>query len=538
MIIIILLIFIMKKTINDDYTPIQPLSIDKMQIKDHGLYIKPIELKNANQITFSDINKEKLLDAINNTKYYDNVRANLETTNINNKELFEDKIYGGASLLDDDLGPSIRNAYDRYVNTLKQYSVYEDESIYNEYLDDSLRNFIHNNNRQINKVIQIPNDYQNYKKYSFFNRVKLNINERFHTNHFNKNINCHEYNKKVVTSFEENFIADDNINSINNLIRKHSKYIADLSERQRCVIYDYTHPNGYNFYSKYYKSGSANWLDMYIRDENERFMFGDAFIHQIIDLCQICRITTAAFEIGQRNDNFATTKFINLPQNAWNYILRKFELELDDIIAKAPTSENNIHCYRGCTYHVLENQLATDQPISLNCYRTSKVTSFSIDFQASKRFCIDNSSRTLSPTHCLYRAQIIAGTPILFIESLTTCDTEFEFITQSDTCIIYKDGFKFMNSVEGEQFPNVAQLESGKYSKYNNINKRIGIFNENPNNKISSIDIIVIKPPDAPPDAPPSTSIFEPRVRQLPLPPNLRFITDDIKQILTDAISY
>lgn len=533
----------MKKTITDAYIPTQTfLSSDKMQIKDHGLYLKPIELKNATQIKFSDINKEKLLYAINDTKYYDNVRANLEATNIKNKDLFLDKKSGGASLLDDDLEQNIRNAYDRYVRTLKQGGVYEDEQIYDEYLDDSLRNFINNNQRQFQKVIKIPNDYPNYKKYSFSNRVKLNINPGFPINHFNKNINCHEYNKKIVTSFEENFIDDDNINSINNLIREHSKYIADLSERQRCVIYDYTHPNGYNFYSKYYKSGSANWLEMYINDIdniNERFMFGDAFIHQIIDLCKICEIDTTRFEIGQRNDNFATTKFINLPQNAWNYILRKFELELDDIIARAPTSENNIHCYRGCTYHVLENQLATDQPISLNCYRTSKVTSFSIDFQASKRFCIDNSTRTLSPTHCLYRAQIIAGTPILFIESLTTCDTEFEFITQSDTCIIYKDGFKFMNIVEGDQFPNVAQLESGKYSKYNNINKRIGIFNENPNNKISSIDIIVIKPPDAPPSISEqvSTSIFEPRVRQLPLHPNLRFITEDIKRILIDAVA-
>jgi hypothetical protein len=82
-------------------------------------------------------------------------------------------------------------------------------------------------------------------------------------------------------------------------------------------------------------------------------------------------------------------------------------------------------------------------------------------------------------------------------------------------------------------------LASGNYSKYNNINKRIGIFNKNPQNKISSIDIIVIKPPDAPPltSEQMSSSIFEPRLRQLPLQPNSRFINESIKQILRIGVN-
>ncbi len=529
----------MKKNYKENIN--QGLSIDEMQIKDHVLYIKPIELKNTTQIEFSDLNKEMLIKAINNTKYYDNVNAELEATNDNNKDLFGDKISGGASLLDDDLATDISNAYNSYVSNLENSIIDDDETINYQELEASLRNFISNNIRQFEKVINIPNADPYYKKYSFYNRLTLNTNQGFHVNNFSKNINCHEYNRKIVTSFEENFIDDGNIRSINDLIIAHSIYIADLDSRKRCVIYDYTHPNGYNFYSKYYKSGRSDWLNMYKNDtdRSEMFKFGDAFIHQIIDLCKICSIDTTRFERGERNHIFAETKFKDLPQEAWNYILRKFELELDAIIAGAPTSDNNIHCYRGCTYHVLENQLADSQPISLNCYRTSKVTSFSIDFEASKRFCIDNRTRSLSPTHCLYRAQIIAGTPMLFIEPLTTCDTEFEFITQSDTCIIYKDRFDFRNSVRGEQFPNVAQLVSGNYSKYNNINKRIGIFNKNPQNKISSIDIIVIKPPDAPPltSEQMSSSIFEPRARQSHQQPNSRFINESIKQILRIGVN-
>ena len=54
---------------NNGIAPIkQNLSNDEMQIKDHGLYLKPIELINANKITFSDINKEMLLEFINKYK--------------------------------------------------------------------------------------------------------------------------------------------------------------------------------------------------------------------------------------------------------------------------------------------------------------------------------------------------------------------------------------------------------------------------------------------------------------------------------------
>lgn len=523
------------------------------EFKNNTLYLKCINPKIANKIEIKNtsFSIEKFNEIIKN--------IGIEK-NFNNNDLpFSTvKRTGGSSLLALDNDERLKEEYSkftRYIDKLPSNSRVKEniEDIIDDlaYGRGNLDIVIIDNHRQqtldVLKQFIIDNNQSLDSNITFDMGIKyrlMNIDNDVPNGQIGYTLEYtfREYNKNIVESFQKKFI--ENHTNIQALITSHIAYIATLSTKEKCTINDYTNPEAYIFYSKYYKSGDANWLENYKgnMDSDQQFKFGDAFLPQIYEyhdeyIKLLVRDTTRAYVgpnvRGLENPNYVLIDnelknsqsllktrrkniydlswFHNkLNKKDWEYILEKFEFDLNNIIMYAPVAPSNIHCYRGANKHVIVNQSASDNAnISLKCYQTSRITSFSIAYRAAQNFYYSNGEKnvdTVLKDACLYRTTIMEGANVLFIEPITSCDTEFEIITPSDTVIVDPIGFDPDTLTSTTELSTSAAyiLDHNKHIKYNNIDDRTGIYGRH-HEKIQSIDIIVVGcPPPAPRRRPPA----------------------------------
>ena len=519
------------------------------KFKNNTLYLKCIDAKIAHKIKIKNnsFTIEKLNDIIKN--------IGIEKK-LNNKNLpfLTIKRTGGSSLLSSDNDQQIKEEYSKfttYIDKLPSNSrqkedleniidslaygrgnldiIIKDDNNNDQTLD-LLKQFIITNNQSSDSNIT----FDMGSKYQLINIDNDALNGQIG---YTLEYTFRQYNKNIVESFQKKFI--ENHTNIQALINSHIGYIATLSTKEKCTINDYTNPEAYIFYSKYYKSGDANWLNNYIQNSNQQFEFGDAFLPQIYDYHDeyikplvageassgrdvrmlenpnYLEINTelnnmhSVFKTQRKNINELSWFYDKLIKKDWEKILEKFEFDLNNIIMNAPVAPSNIHCYRGANKHVIENQTAIDNAnISLNCYQTSRITSFSISYRAAQNFYYSNGLKnvdTVLQDACLYRTTIMEGANVLFIEPITSCDTEFEIITPSDTVIVDPIGFDPDTQTSTTELSTSAAyiLDHKKNIKYNNIDDRTGIYGRH-HEKIQSIDIIVVGcPPPAPRHPPP-----------------------------------
>ena len=513
--------------------------------KDLTFYLKCVSLDDADNI---EINNDNLdLQELKNIIVEINPNADISENFISKLKLKSKK--GGASLLDTTLDISVKGEYNLFNNfIINNYATFDERTRLENIIDNigatgnitnitirgrnllDLQTFIQtNNNSNYTKNINI--DLGNSYDFNYNNNVPLSGNNLSYQLQYQHK----DYNKNIVEAFQKKFI--DNHHDIQNLIDSHKLYISILPDKHKCTINDYTNPNGYRFYAKYFKSNRHNWLDIYtgaavdadrnrpIQAENPiyQFCFGDAFLTQIKDYYdrlvlvrrqdQHPRLNDIGNTLNRRLNN--TRHPINhlsdfhtlLNQNDWNEILKTFETDMNNIIKLAPTIDKEIYCYRGADRHVIENQHDTQPPYnSLQYYQTTRITSFSISFDCAKFFYYSEDLKdytTVLPEACIYRTTIMRGANLLFIEQLTTCQTEYEFITPSYTAIIDPQGFDNI-SRSTSTLPTLPQYVANHPNniKYNNINNRFGISGKL-YDQIQSMDIIVIgspPPPQIPPD--------------------------------------
>ena len=496
--------------------------------KNLTLYLNLIPVRLADKI--------EIKNAKFDLKIFQNIVKNINP-NINFKNLVSKIFKGGASLLDPDAGITEDvnreyNYFNDFINTNRDVH----ERIRLENLIDNIgasgndANIIINGSNLTNLQLFIidniiPDKQENItinfgQRYDF---TRNNIVQQGADVYYQLQYNHVGYNKNIVELFQKNFI--DNYRNIQSLITRHNAYIATLSVYKKCTINDYTNPNAYRFYSIYFKSGLPNWLDIYkgtaqdpravrpILAEVNQFIFGDAFLRQIQAWNDIFNFSnhTSYNAIKAKIDNrlidnrktvHDPSDFNDLSQDAWNEILILYEHSLHEIIIGAPTSDTEIYCYRGVSRHVIENQSAISDPtVSLQCYYTSRITSFSISFDCADSFYTtyyhyphDN----VPPDACIYRTTIMRGSNMLFIESLTTCQAEYEIITPTNTVIVDPQGFDGDSSSSSELPSLVDYINDNRNLKYNNIENRFGISGKT-HDKIKSIDIIIVGTPPQPP---------------------------------------
>ena len=498
--------------------------------KNLTLYLNLIPVRLADKIEI--INPKFELDI------FKNIVKNINP-NINFENLVSNIFKGGASLLDDvGITDDVNREYNYFNDFINNNpDVHErirlenlidnigatgnatDNIIINRRNLPNLQNFIIANRRIDDNPENITINFG--QRYDF---TRNNIVQQGADVYYQLQYNHVGYNKNIVELFQKNFI--DNYRNIQSLIARHNAYIATLSVYKKCTINDYTNPNAYRFYSIYFKSGLLNWLDIYtgaardtrgvdrpILAEVNQFIFGDAFLRQIQAWNDIFNFRNHTYynaikaKLDNRFNNARKTvhdrsDFHDLSQDAWNEILILYEHSLHEIIIGAPTSDTEIYCYRGVSRHVIENQSAISDPtVSLQCYYTSRITSFSISFDCADSFYTtyyhyphDN----VPPDACIYRTTIMRGSNMLFIESLTTCQAEYEIITPTNTVIVDPQGFDGDSSSSSALPSLVDYINDNRNLKYNNIENRFGISGKT-HDIIKSIDIIIVGTPPQPP---------------------------------------
>lgn len=509
--------------------------------KDLTFYLMCVSLDDADNIEINNNNLD--LDELKNIILEINPNVDIAEKIISKLKLKLKK--GGASLLDTTLDISVKGEYNLFNNfIINNYATFDERTRLENIIDNigatgniaditirgrnlhNLKTFIQtNNNSNYTKNINI--DLGNSYDFNYNNNVQLSGNNLSYQLQYQHK----DYNKNIVEAFQKKFI--DNYQDIQNLINSHKIYIQFLPDKHKCTINDYTNPNGYRFYAKYFKSNRANWLNIYTgldrdadlnrpiqaENPNYQFCFGDAFLTQIKDYYD--RLVIRGEQRPRLNDalnrrlnnrrypiNHLSDFHTLLNQNDWNEILKTFETDMNNIIKLAPTTDKEIYCYRGADRHVIENQHDTQPPYnSLQYYQTTRITSFSISFDCAKFFYYSEDLKdytTVLPEACIYRTTIMRGANLLFIEQLTTCQTEYEFITPSYTAIIDPQGFDNISRRSTSTLPTLPQYVANHPNniKYNNINNRFGISGKL-YDQIQSMDIIVIgspPPPQIPPD--------------------------------------
>jgi hypothetical protein len=320
-------------------------------------------------------------------------------------------------------------------------------------------------------------------RYNFFSGNK---DDYVTHNDITKSYDCFDYNKDIVTAYEANYYTKRNKNAIENFITKQKEYIESLGIREKRIIQDYTNDSSFRFYCEYKNPKRvANWI-------NNR-NFGDAFYVQIYELFTDASTDNATLQniFGHNAINYeewlsgnrignTIQSVINLTDEKWYNVLDKFMKDLDNVIINAPPIEEEIYCYRGVSDHYIMNGQPSE-PIELSDNNgktiythsiiSNRLSSFSLDFYTSYRFY----NRGLNPKSALYKIAILPQCRVLYVEQLSVCDGEFEFIAPSNSIFYYKVDDKGSDLV-----PLYC---------YNNISKKYGICSSR--NAIRSFDSIL-----------------------------------------------
>jgi hypothetical protein len=341
-----------------------------------------------------------------------------------------------------------------------------------------LSSFISNNKNTKREDIIIPYN----PSFGFEVTTANNVGNNDDVNN-KKSINYayHEYNKDIVKAYEFNYLTDTNQNNIKQLILRQIAYIEKLSVAEKRIIQDYTREQSFNFYNDYMKSklGFGAW-------DYSACNFCDSFYPQINALFKN-KLSDEDYTHWLNNPrpyNIGSPSPIILLESQWEHVLIKFIEDLNNIIIHAPVVENEIYCYRGSTSHYITGgNITAAGTIRLNehevmrSYQSTRLGSFSLDFNVSKRF-IDTAD---NQTKCIYRTTFMTGSRVLYVAPLSMYGEEVEFISPVNTILLYKS-----NSVD--TLPATIS--------YNNITKQYGICSKVPFN---SYDIILFATPQ--PDA-------------------------------------
>lgn len=310
-----------------------------------------------------------------------------------------------------------------------------------------------------------------------------------------KSYKCFNYNKDIITAYEHNFYDKNNIDAIEKYIIKQKNYISGLSTKNISIIQDYTNEISFNFYN--YAISNPIVSDDIFNSQNMNF--GDAFYYQILFLYPdifdrlIANNSISSTWNTKRIDMNSCSIFKNiLTQHEWREVLKLFMKNLDKIIIDAPAVEKEIYCYRGVTCHYITSTRKAERNIielisgapQLHSFLSNRLSSFSLDFDQSKRF----SDLSELPTKCVYRTTIMPQCRVLFVSQISVFNYELEFIAPCNSIFYYRKDqlvpvpVPSSDSRDRVQFvPDIA---------YNNIKNEYGICSKD-TDKFNSFDTVL-----------------------------------------------
>jgi hypothetical protein len=317
------------------------------------------------------------------------------------------------------------------------------------------------------------------------------------------------YNKNIVCAYEQGYI--DNKDKMLKFIEFQKKYIKyDMTKADKIVINDYTEHHTFTLYSYYIsRVANPNWLKKYKESVNnpdvqidrphEPFTFGDSFYKQIFalfpekfrakisgnfstieeywDLC-----TKPGTTFVKRSKRHSFSLFDDLTQEQWEDVLKKFINDVNEIILNTPLLTDNIYCYRGSSVHYIKHNDGdfSDQHIKINknapeMFLSSRLASYSLNFDKSYEYLMKSNE---PHKRCMYRTVITAGTPVLFIPTISDAPDELEILTPINCLIAYR---KYEN----------GSAEPFEQNSFNNRHKKYGLCSTE---EFNSADIVIYPP--------------------------------------------
>lgn len=317
------------------------------------------------------------------------------------------------------------------------------------------------------------------------------------------------YNKNIVCAYEQGYI--NNKYKMLEFIEFQKNYIKyDMTKADKIVINDYTEHHTFTLYSYYIsRVANPNWLKKYKESVNnpdvqidrphEPFTFGDSFYKQIFalfpekfrakisgnfstieeywDLC-----TKPGTTFVKRSKRHSFSLFDDLTQEQWEDVLKKFINDVNEIILNTPLLTDNIYCYRGSSVHYIKHNDGdfSDQHIKINknapeMFLSSRLASYSLNFDKSYEYLMKSNE---PHKRCMYRTVITAGTPVLFIPTISDAPDELEILTPINCLIAYR---KYEN----------GSAEPFEQNSFNNRHKKYGLCSTE---EFNSADIVIYPP--------------------------------------------
>jgi len=317
------------------------------------------------------------------------------------------------------------------------------------------------------------------------------------------------YNKNIVCAYEQGYI--DNKDKMLKFIEFQKNYIKyDMTKADKIVINDYTEHHTFTLYSYYIsRVANPNWLKKYKESVNEPkiqidrphepFTFGDSFYKQIFalfpdkfrakisgnfttieeywDLC-----TKPGTTFVKRSKRHSFSLFDDLTQEQWEDVLKTFINDVNEIILNTPLLTDNIYCYRGSSVHYIKHNDGdfSDQHIKINknapeMFLSSRLASYSLNFDKSYEYLMKSNE---PHKRCMYRTVITAGTPVLFIPTISDAPDELEILTPINCLIAYR---KYEN----------GSAEPFEQNSFNNRHKKYGLCSTE---EFNSADIVIYPP--------------------------------------------
>lgn len=321
------------------------------------------------------------------------------------------------------------------------------------------------------------------------------------------------YNKNIVCAYEQGYI--NNKNKMLKFIEFQKNYIKHtMTKADKIVINDYTEHHTFTLYYYYIsRENNTNWLNKYKESVNdhtiqkdrphEPFTFGDSFYKQIFALFpdyfklkisatisgdfttieeywDLCTKTRTTFV--NRSNRHSLSLFADLTQNEWEEVLKTFINDVNKIILKTPPLTNNIYCYRGSSVHYIKHNDGNfdENYIRINknaddMFLSSRLASYSLNFDKSYDYLMKSNE---PHKRCMYRTVIIAGTPVLFIPTISDAPDELEILTPINCLIAYR---KYENGL----------AEPFEKNSFNNRHKKYGLCSTE---EFNSADIVIHPP--------------------------------------------
>lgn len=262
-------------------------------------------------------------------------------------------------------------------------------------------------------------------------------------------------------SGRKNIIMPVNLSRIDEWVKKQDKYITE-SPRRRFMVNSYSH-HGDVLVNKFLRDQVFHTFEenngsiVYIIDEHVRNIITDIiespkmytipFAYQVFDLYD--EIFKDGVDINGNEyppkESFGTAESITnmddfmdfckyymndlLERPILTQLLENYAEELNEIIHNAPRLPHDIITYRGSTseYHI---------PKGTREYTHTSFTSTSVNPNVAYKF-----ARTVYPTVkcCIYEFTIPRSMPVIYLESVTEHEGEYEILMPADTRVQASD---------------------------------------------------------------------------------------------------